>query len=310
MYNFFYDYSVKLRKSKTGKIVYDLLEIAGVRIIISRFFNKRHVLIDEKNPNERILNSRAYFRCDENLLRIKNVEQMFFDEESRMVYKAMIKFRCTSKYSDLPYNSMRKQYFVNDFFDYSLERIRGGVSYVDCGAYDGDSILLFKKYMKKNKVSIKSIVAFEADKENVCLLRRNHPDVLVIDKGVWNQDTKLSFNGGKHSGSSLCVGQGLNSSNNENNNVEEIEVCTIDNCQACNDVSFLKMDIEGAEINALEGAKKTILRNKPKLAICIYHSDEDMIRIAEWIHQLVPEYKLYVRQHSNCFCETVLYATM
>ena len=149
-------------------------------------------------------------------------------------------------------------------------------------------------------------MAFEADKENVCLLRRNHPDVLVIDKGVWNQDTKLSFNGGKQSGSSLCVGQDSKSSNN----IEEIEVCKIDNCQACNDVSFLKMDIEGAELNALEGAKTTILRNKPKLAICIYHSDDDMIRIVEWIHQLVPEYKLHIRQHSNCFCETVLYATL
>jgi hypothetical protein len=78
------------------------------------------------------------------------------------------------------------------------------------------------------------------------------------------------------------------------------------------------MDIEGAEFNALIGAKETILRDKPKLAICIYHSNEDMLRIAEWIHVLVPEYKLYVRHHGakNYVhpvmgpAETVLYATI
>lgn len=80
------------------------------------------------------------------------------------------------------------------------------------------------------------------------------------------------------------------------------------------------MDIEGAELNALKGAKETILRDKPKLAICLYHSDNDMLDIPEYIHSLVPEYKLYIRQHSESeqdnddirfgffIIETVLYA--
>ena len=54
--------------------------------------------------------------------------------------------------------------------------------------------------------------------------------------------------------------------------------------------------------------EKIIKRNKPKLAVCIYHSDQDMLEIIQYIHQLVPEYKLYVRQHSNMYYETVLYA--
>jgi hypothetical protein len=72
-------------------------------------------------------------------------------------------------------------------------------------------------------------------------------------------------------------------------------------------ITYLKMDIEGGEFHALKGAEKTILRDKPKLAISIYHSHDDMIRIPEYIHDLLPEYKLYVRQHS-IFHETVLYA--
>lgn len=70
------------------------------------------------------------------------------------------------------------------------------------------------------------------------------------------------------------------------------------------------MDIEGSELEALKGAVHTIQRDKPKLAICIYHKPEDMTEIPLYIKSLVPEYKLYVRHHSNCCTETVLYAVM
>ena len=78
----------------------------------------------------------------------------------------------------------------------------------------------------------------------------------------------------------------------------------------CQNATWIKMDIEGAELNALRGAKGIIRRNHPKLTICIYHSDEDMIRIAEYIHELVPEYKLYVRNHTGRQTEIVLYAVI
>ena len=61
-------------------------------------------------------------------------------------------------------------------------------------------------------------------------------------------------------------------------------------------------------MDALMGAQEVIRRNHPKLTICIYHSNEDMIRIAEYIHELVPEYNLYIRHHSKFEGETVLYA--
>lgn len=70
------------------------------------------------------------------------------------------------------------------------------------------------------------------------------------------------------------------------------------------------MDIEGSELEALKGAVHTIQRDKPKLAICIYHKPEDMTEIPLYIKSLVPEYKFYVRHHSNCWTDTVLYAVM
>lgn len=72
--------------------------------------------------------------------------------------------------------------------------------------------------------------------------------------------------------------------------------------------TFLKMDIEGSELNALKGAAETIKKWKPRLAICIYHKPEDIIEIPLYVKKLVPEYKLKMRQYSTYFYDTVMYA--
>ena len=91
----------------------------------------------------------------------------------------------------------------------------------------------------------------------------------------------------------------------------KVPVVAIDRVVAEEDkVTFIKMDVEGAELESLKGAKETILRNKPKLAICIYHKPDDLIDIPLYINELVPEYKLYIRHHSNDRGETALYAVM
>lgn len=162
--------------------------------------------------------------------------------------------------------------------------------------------------MRQRSLHIGKIVAFEADDRNAANLKRNHPDVDVINTGVWSEDTDLNFIFGENGTSKILELQEDKKDTICKMNVMGISVCKIDNCSECRDMTFLKMDIEGAELYALRGAEKTILRNHPKLAICIYHSDEDMVRIAEWIHELLPEYRFAVRQHSNSICETVLYA--
>ena len=70
------------------------------------------------------------------------------------------------------------------------------------------------------------------------------------------------------------------------------------------------MDVEGAELESLKGAKKIIQRDKPKLANCIYHKMEDMTEIPLYVKELVSEYRLYVHHHSNSDGETALYAIM
>ena len=73
-------------------------------------------------------------------------------------------------------------------------------------------------------------------------------------------------------------------------------------------ISFMKMDIEGAELRALHGAEKQIRTNRPKLAVCVYHKNEDILEIWNYLRELVPEYRFYLRHHTTAGAETVLYA--
>ena len=68
------------------------------------------------------------------------------------------------------------------------------------------------------------------------------------------------------------------------------------------------MDIEGAELDTLKGAQKTILKYRPKLAICVYHKPEDLLTIPSYILSLHKDYRLYLRNYMMPGRETVLYA--
>lgn len=88
-----------------------------------------------------------------------------------------------------------------------------------------------------------------------------------------------------------------------------IKVCGFDRLDVPDrKVSFVKMDIEGSELNALRGMAETISRYRPALAICIYHKFEDLWEIPLFIHQLVPQYQLYIRNYTTYLDEIVLYA--
>ncbi len=88
------------------------------------------------------------------------------------------------------------------------------------------------------------------------------------------------------------------------------EVRKLDDVLKGERVTFIKMDIEGSELAALKGAANTIRSQKPKLAICIYHSPQDMLNIPIYIKSLVPEYKIYIRHYTDMMLETVCYAVL
>lgn len=90
--------------------------------------------------------------------------------------------------------------------------------------------------------------------------------------------------------------------------VIEVFVTTIDSVLNGGRADFIKMDIEGAELEAIKGAKNTIQKYHPQLAISVYHKTEDILELPKLILEYNPRYKLYLRHYSITDSETVLYA--
>ena len=89
------------------------------------------------------------------------------------------------------------------------------------------------------------------------------------------------------------------------------KVVALDKILTGKKVTFITMDIEGEELNALEGAKGIIMEQKPTLAISAYHKASDIFDIPLWIKTIVPGYKIYLRHHGDkCLFDTVCYGIM
>lgn len=148
------------------------------------------------------------------------------------------------------------------------------------------------------------VYAFEPDPYNykVCCdkyhsIRNEFPETLLYPYGTWSESTTLHFSSGLAGSSHIGDGE------------VTIETKSIDEIVDADDVvTFIKMDVEGAELESLYGAEKTIRRCSPKLAICLYHKPEDMITLPEYIMKLGIDYRYYIRSYSNAENEVVLYA--
>lgn len=126
----------------------------------------------------------------------------------------------------------------------------------------------------------------------------------LIEAGVSSSDGILAF--------SVNTTSGMLESNIDSgaHDMVSARIVAIDDVVDVQEVGFIKMDIEGAELDALHGAEKTILRDKPLLAICVYHRKGDTLAIMDYLHQLVPEYRFWLRHYGPLYYETVLYASV
>lgn len=195
-----------------------------------------------------------------------------------------------------------KQYFDEDILNWEPEEV-----FVDCGVYDLGTSIRFAGNCRAHGVEKITVHAFEPDRENyrICSdkkaeLEKEGVSVTLYPFGVWREDGRLLFEAGGGSGSKIT---------NNQDSADTIDVVALDSVIR-EKVTFIKMDIEGAELEALKGAKNLIQTYRPKLAICIYHKPEDLTEIPLYIKGLVPDYKLYVRHYSNNTGELVLYAVI
>lgn len=281
----------KIRRSKFFNWVLNILGIIGLDRLCRKVMYKWF----EKHPTKDMINSRNYF--EKHKKDIDRIEELLADDKSKRIWKSMIRFRQTMNFKEHPWME-ENQYFVEGIIRLNTEEV-----FLDCGGYDGQTSLDF---IKKVHNRFHKIVIFDPDPQCLTMIRNKIPDdrrITLIPKGCWDTETELSF-----------VANGNQTSHvvdkDEAGQAGSISATAIDKCEECRDATFIKMDLEGAEQKALIGAREIIIKNKPKLAISIYHSDQDMIEIIDYIHELVPEYNLYVRHHSNSYQETVLYAVL
>jgi hypothetical protein len=85
-----------------------------------------------------------------------------------------------------------------------------------------------------------------------------------------------------------------------------VDVRALDDC-SLNNVSFMKMDIEGAELAALRGARKTIAKWKPRIAVCVYHQPDDFWTLPEETFSVHDDYQLYLRHYTEGVVESVMF---
>lgn len=172
--------------------------------------------------------------------------------------------------------------------------------FIDGGCFDCTTDLAFREWCNGK---YESIYAFEPDNVNFnnCkeISKENQiENIEIINAGLWSENTTLSFIADH--GRGARIGE-------DYENTINIKTRTIDSVVKGERVTFIKMDIEGAELEALKGAENTIKKWHPRLAICIYHKPEDIFDIPAYILSLHEDYKLYIRHYQLTECETVLY---
>jgi FkbM family methyltransferase len=195
------------------------------------------------------------------------------------------------------------EYFIgNMYFDPEIVYHRNNEVFVDAGAYDMRNTQEFIRWCDGD---YDKIYAFEADNVSYEKCRKiielsGMNDVELINAGVHSRDTKLSFLSapdGEYGGSRF---------DNTGSNI--VDAVSLDKFLDGRPVTFIKMDIEGAELDALQGAANTIRQQKPKLALSAYHKPWDIVELPLYIHSLNPGYKFYLRHHTFGIFDTVLYA--
>lgn len=217
------------------------------------------------------------------LPKLFEVHEMLADEESKKVFRAAITGRITRLMQDFVYTD-EHEYFLGDFLP------KPGEIAIDGGSYDGDTSADFARQGAK-------VYAFEMDTANYknCLARAKKEAsedgyVFTIENlGLSNQESEAFYS---------SRGMGSRKISDNNGIVGKfIDLDTYVERKNLPRVDYIKLDIEGSELDALQGAAKTISRWKPKMAICVYHKPEDLWTLPLYIKHLRTDYEFRFRHH-------------
>lgn len=218
------------------------------------------------------------------------------DQRSRDTYEAALQYRISRNAECLfPIITPReKQYFPGTLGGSTF--LGTDEIFADVGAFTGDTV---QQFVSAVQGTYRAIHAFEPEPETWAKLLQNvqeFPNVTCWQAGVGDavETVKFSFGG--------------SSSKVDRSGEQTVQIETLDHVLGNVPVTYLKMDIEGMERPALRGARKLIQTYRPKLAICTYHSNADMVLIPRLIWEIDPSYKVYFRHYSHALVETICYA--
>ena len=193
-------------------------------------------------------------------------------------------------------------YFNNDVLN-----LLPGETYVDVGAFDGDTVGTFVQACSKQDLQYRHIYALEPDPhcyETLVKKTAGHERISCHQMGVWSHSEVLCFTA---SGSALHNQAG---SINKAGDIE-IKVVSLDDFFQAEEVTFIKMDVGGNVIpEAIKGAARTIARFRPKLAIGAYQAPWSIFEIPLLVKSICPEYKVYLRHNTKHLCDTDMYAVI
>jgi FkbM family methyltransferase len=228
--------------------------------------------------------------------RVRQALRLIADDESRREYLAQMRFRLLGDFASLPDPAQGDAYFREELFHLRAEEML-----VDCGAFDGDTLDLF---LRKTAHSFGGAVAFEPDPENYVKLAarvgsmpsKTRERIAIHQAATGETNRRVLMDAGK--GVASKVGHGGC----------EVECLSLDSALLDVPVSFIKMDIEGSELDTLAGAQELIQKNAPILAICAYHKQSDLWNIPLFIHNLSSDYSFHFRPHDLEGWDVVCYA--
>lgn len=222
----------------------------------------------------------------------------YADEASRCILDAILCYRFTMKAEYLNDACERTNVWnrggVEEYFDKGIIALRNDEVFVDCGGYTGDTVLRFvervnNKYKKIYYIEPNNDI-YQRGKENL----KNIGNIVAIQAGVGEREGTLKFSGAEDYGHIDDSGK------------EMIQIVTLDKV-IDEKPTFIKMDIEGAELSALKGAVRIIKENSPTLAICVYHKPEDLYEVIELIDSWGLHYEYYLRHYTKEIRGTILY---
>ncbi|MDD3593553.1 MAG: FkbM family methyltransferase [Candidatus Gastranaerophilales bacterium] len=256
--------------------------------------------------------------------KINNALKVFKENSDKKLYKFVSEVQLKTKNKEKHVNKIRERfkgfkelvagiYPEEQYLEYTNKDAVEVA--IDGGAFNGIHALIFLSEFK----NVKKIYSFEPNYEDFkarfnsdikARLIESSPNIELVEKGLWIKEDVLEFKSVATNKAASCICDAKDYTRYEGD-ILRIKTTSIDKFVKDNNIEkidFIKLDVENSEIKVIEGAKNTILKDRPQMAISIYHSPEHFLQIPIILDELLTDYVFRLGHYSENYCETVMYA--